>query len=58
MGFDPQSRDTDNDGIDDPFEEKWGTDPFNPDTDGDGYLDGDELLDGYDPLQAGKKLGE
>lgn len=35
--------DSDNDGLTDIEEAKYGTDPFNPDTDGDGLTDGEEV---------------
>jgi hypothetical protein len=52
IGLDPNSNDTDNDGIND-FDEvygTYGTDPLNPDTDFDGLNDGEEIepsTDGY-----------
>lgn len=42
--------DTDEDGLLDINEVKYGTDPQNADTDGDGYTDGSEVDGGYDPL--------
>lgn len=46
--------DSDNDGLTNAEEKKYGTDPLNPDTDGDGYKDGDEVKAGYNPLGPGK----
>lgn len=46
--------DTDEDGLTDVDEEKYGTDKDNPDTDGDGYLDGDEVDNGYNPNGEGE----
>lgn len=46
--------DSDNDGLTDSQEAKYGTDPHNPDTDGDGFKDGDEVKNGYNPLGSGK----
>lgn len=43
--------DSDNDGVSDINELKYGTDPNNPDTDGDGYTDGVEVANGYNPLK-------
>ncbi len=43
--------DSDNDGLTDINEAKFGADPNNPDTDGDGYSDGEEMRKGYNPLQ-------
>ncbi len=45
--------DTDEDGIFDGDEKKYGTDKNNPDTDGDGYKDGQEVKDRYNPLGNG-----
>lgn len=42
--------DSDNDGLPDSEELKYGTDPNNSDTDGDGYSDSQEISHGYDPL--------
>ena len=47
-------KDTDNDGLFDDEEAKYGCDINNPDSDGDGYLDGDEVKNGYDPNGEGK----
>lgn len=45
--------DSDNDGLPDEYEEKYGCDPMNPDTDGDGLPDGYEILTiGSDPANA------
>jgi len=49
----PNLTDSDNDGLSNADEAKYGTDPNNPDTDGDGYTDGDEVHKGYNPLGAG-----
>jgi hypothetical protein len=46
--------DSDNDGLTDVDETKYGTDANNPDSDGDGYLDGDEVQNGYNPMGEGK----
>ncbi|MCX6796216.1 MAG: hypothetical protein NTW06_01835 [Candidatus Falkowbacteria bacterium] len=48
--------DSDNDGLTDSEETKYGTDPQNSDTDGDGYKDGDEVKNGYNPLGSGKLI--
>ena len=45
--------DTDNDGLMDWEESKFGTDPRNPDTDKDGTLDGIEVAEGRNPLVPG-----
>src|SRR3990167_5774242 len=51
-GTDPNSVDTDNDGLTDFVEiDKYKTDPLKKDTDGDGYLDGEEVQSGHDPLK-------
>ncbi len=47
---DPNSSDTDNDGLIDGVEVEYGTDPLDFDTDKDGLKDGDEVLQGTDPL--------
>ena len=47
-------QDTDNDGLFDDEEEKYGCDINNPDSDSDGYLDGDEVKNGYNPMGEGK----
>ncbi len=47
-------QDTDNDGLFDDEEAKYGTNPNNPDSDGDGYLDGDEVENGYNPMGEGR----
>ena len=50
-GTDPNSADSDNDGLDDWMElYATGTDPWKSDTDADGLLDGDEIALGTDPL--------
>jgi len=55
LGTNPNSPDSDNDGLFDREEVKvYGTDPLNPDTDGDGYKDGDEVKNGYNPKGPGK----
>lgn len=47
-------RDSDDDGIYDQFEARYGTDSSLSDTDGDGVLDGDEVfVTGTDPLDPG-----
>jgi hypothetical protein len=46
--------DSDNDGLTDADEAKYGTDQKNPDTDGDGFKDGQEVKDGFNPVGAGK----
>lgn len=43
--------DSDQDGLSDEEEKRYGTDPENRDTDGDGYSDGAEVKSGYDPLK-------
>jgi len=44
-------KDSDNDGLSDALEIRYGTNPFNANTDGDGYSDGEEILDlGTNPL--------
>ena len=49
-GTDPDSADSDNDGLDDWAElYETGTDPWNPDTDNDDLLDGDEIALGTNP---------
>lgn len=55
LGTNPQSFDTDNDGLND-FEEIqiYFSDPIKPDTDQDGYLDGEEVQNGYSPLKGDK----
>ena len=51
-GTDPNSVDTDNDGLTDFVEiDKYKTDPLKKDTDNDGYLDGEEVQSGHDPLK-------
>ena len=51
LGTDPQSYDTDGDGVSDGDEvELLGTDPLVSDTDGDGLTDGEECDLGTDPL--------
>jgi hypothetical protein len=52
-GTDPNSDDTDGDGVGDGDEITYGYDPTNPDIDGDGLSDGDEIyVYGTDPLDA------
>lgn len=46
--------DSDNDGLSDVDEKKYGTDLKNSDSDGDGFLDGAEVKNGYNPLGFGK----
>lgn len=48
------NKDSDNDGLADADEVKYGTDSNNPDTDSDGYEDGDEVKNGFNPLGSGK----
>ena len=51
LGTDPQSADTDGDGLDDGEEIDLGTNPLVPDTDGDGISDGEEVyVAGTNPL--------
>lgn len=50
------SLDSDQDGLSDEEEEKYGTDPNNPDTDGDGYTDGQEVDSGFGPLSPPSQL--
>ena len=52
-GTDPDSADSDNDGLNDWTElYATGTDPWKSDTDSDGLLDGDEIALGTDPLAS------
>lgn len=54
-GTDPNSPDSDNDGLTDRDEIKvFETDPNNSDTDADSFSDGDEVRAGYDPKGTGK----
>ncbi|MDD5071176.1 MAG: hypothetical protein PHQ42_00345 [Patescibacteria group bacterium] len=46
--------DSDQDGLPDDMERRFGTDPFKADTDGDGYDDGAEVKNNYNPLGEGK----
>lgn len=46
--------DSDNDGLTDVLEKKYGSDPKKKDTDGDGYSDGEEVKNGYNPNGPGK----
>lgn len=56
LGTDPNSLDTDNDGLSDYYEINISkTDPLKADTDGDGLNDGDELDLGLDPLKVDSK---
>lgn len=48
--------DSDQDGLMDTEEAKYGTDPLNSDSDGDTYFDGAEVKGGYNPLGAGKLI--
>jgi len=62
VGLNNSDIDSDNDGLSDADEEKYGTDLNNPDTDGDGYSDGDEVKNGFNPngegtLPEGDKIG-
>lgn len=55
LGTDPNSVDTDKDGLFDRDEVKiYHTDPLNPDTDGDGIPDGIEVKNGDNPNGPGK----
>jgi lipoprotein-anchoring transpeptidase ErfK/SrfK len=47
--------DTDDDGLSDYWEEKFGTDPNNQDTDADGFKDGREVDNAYNPLASSTK---
>lgn len=47
---DPDTIDTDHDGVPDREEIIFGTDPLKADTDGDGYIDGVEIAAGTNPL--------
>lgn len=49
-----QITDSDDDGLSDSDEARYGTNPNNPDTDGDGYPDGEEVQNGYNPLGPGR----
>lgn len=56
-GTNPQSPDTDGDGLGDREEVAvHGSDPLKSDTDGDGHPDATEVQNGYDPNGPGKKL--
>ncbi|MFB6225798.1 MAG: hypothetical protein ABEJ02_00425 [Candidatus Paceibacteria bacterium] len=48
------TKDSDNDGLTNSEEKKYGTDPNKKDTDGDGYSDGEEVANGYNPTGEGK----
>jgi hypothetical protein len=48
------NKDSDNDGLTDADEAKYGTNSNNSDTDGDGFKDGAEIASGYNPLGSGK----
>ena len=53
-GTDPDSADSDNDGLDDWAElYEAGTDPWDPDSDNDGLPDGDEIALGTNPHSSG-----
>ena len=52
LGTDPESADTDGDGLDDGAELDLGTNPLVADTDGDGLSDGEECNLGTDPLST------
>jgi hypothetical protein len=57
LGTDPESADSDGDGLGDYDEaNELGTDPTKADTDGDGYLDPWEITEGTDPLDADSKI--
>lgn len=45
--------DSDNDGLANVEEAKYGADPNNPDSDSDGYPDGQEVTSGYNPMGSG-----
>lgn len=45
------SRDTDQDGLSDIDEIRYGTDPKGADSDLDGFIDGDEVKNGFNPVQ-------
>ena len=57
LGTDPESADSDGDGLND-FEEanELGTDPTQKDSDGDGYWDSWEITEGTDPSDAESKI--
>jgi hypothetical protein len=42
--------DSDQDGLPDDMEKRFGTNPNNNDSDGDGYLDGEEVKENFNPL--------
>ncbi len=44
-------RDSDNDGLSDIDEIRYGTDPKGADSDFDGFIDGDEVKNGFDPVK-------
>ncbi len=44
-------RDSDNDGLSDIDEIRYGTDPDGADSDLDGFIDGDEVKNGFDPMK-------
>ena len=46
--------DSDEDGLPDDMEKRFGTDPFKADTDEDGHNDGEEVKNGYNPLGEGE----
>ena len=55
LGTNPNSWDSDNDGVSDGDEVLvWKSNPLNSDTDSDGFLDGAEITNGYNPIGAGK----
>lgn len=57
LGTNPESSDTDSDGILDGDEiQSYHTDPLKADTDGDGYKDGYEVERGYSPIGPGKLI--
>lgn len=51
-----ETLDSDNDGLTDVDEAKYGTDPYNRDSDGDGFTDGEEVKNGFNPLGPGKLI--
>lgn len=46
--------DSDQDGLPDDLEKRYGVDPTNQDTDGDSYTDGSEVAGNFNPLGLGK----
>lgn len=59
FGTNPDSLDSDNDGLNDRQEIRvYKTEPMIPDTDGDGFEDGEEVRQFYNPTGEGKLLDE